>query len=118
MEEHIARMEEKAVRLVVGFLPLRPGFAPGQSMWDLWWTKWHWSRFSPSTLVSLANHHFTNFSIITNTRGRHNRPTGGRSVEWTQLDSTPHYTNVKKKKDGRGWTIKTIIRYQPKGKRL
>jgi len=18
---------------------------PGQSMWDLWWTKWHWGRF-------------------------------------------------------------------------
>jgi hypothetical protein len=22
---------------------------------------------------------------------------GGRSAEWTQLDSTPHYTNLKKK---------------------
>jgi hypothetical protein len=22
-------------------------------MWDLWWTKWHWGRFSLSTLVSL-----------------------------------------------------------------
>jgi hypothetical protein len=21
-------------------------------MWDLWWTKWHWGTFSPSTLVS------------------------------------------------------------------
>jgi hypothetical protein len=20
-------------------------------MWNLWWTKWHWGRFSPSTLV-------------------------------------------------------------------
>jgi hypothetical protein len=20
---------------------------PGQSMWDLWWTKWHWDRFFP-----------------------------------------------------------------------
>jgi hypothetical protein len=19
----------------------------GQSMWDLWWTKWHWDRFYP-----------------------------------------------------------------------
>jgi hypothetical protein len=19
----------------------------GQSMWDLWWTKWHWDRFLP-----------------------------------------------------------------------
>jgi hypothetical protein len=21
------------------------GPRPGQSMWDLWWTKWHWDRF-------------------------------------------------------------------------
>jgi len=23
---------------------------PGQSMWDLWWTKWHWGRFLPRVL--------------------------------------------------------------------
>jgi hypothetical protein len=22
----------------------------GQYMWDLWWTKWHWDRFSPRVL--------------------------------------------------------------------
>jgi hypothetical protein len=27
---------------------------PGQFMWDLWWTKQHWGRFSLSTSVSLA----------------------------------------------------------------
>jgi hypothetical protein len=32
-----------------------PGSIPGQVMWDWWWTKWHWGRFSPSTSVSLAN---------------------------------------------------------------
>jgi hypothetical protein len=53
-------------------------------------------RFSPSTSVSLANHHSTDFSIIIITRGWHNRPIGGRSAEWTQLDFTPHYTNKKK----------------------
>jgi hypothetical protein len=36
------------------------------------------------------------FSTIIITRGWHNRPTGGRSAEWTQLDSTPYYTNLKK----------------------
>jgi hypothetical protein len=36
-----------------------------------------------------ARHHSTNFSIIIITRGWHNRPIGGRSAEWTQLDSTP-----------------------------
>jgi hypothetical protein len=36
---------------------------------------------------------FTNFSIIIIDRGWHNRPIGGRSAEWTQLDSTPNYAN-------------------------
>jgi hypothetical protein len=35
-------------------------------MWDLWWTKWRWGRFSPNTSVSRANLHYsTNFSTIT-----------------------------------------------------
>jgi hypothetical protein len=62
-------------------------------MWGLWWTKWHWGRLSPSTSVSPANHS-NNFSIIIITRDWHNRPIGGRNVEWT-LDSTPQYTNLK-----------------------
>jgi hypothetical protein len=33
-------------------------------MWDLWWTKWHWGRFSPSTSVSPANSHYTDCSPI------------------------------------------------------
>jgi hypothetical protein len=61
----------------------------------LWWTKRHWGRFSPSSSVSPANLHSTNLSIIIITRGWHNKPIGGRSAEWTQLDSTPHYTNSK-----------------------
>jgi hypothetical protein len=42
-------------------------------MWGLWCTKRHWGRFSPSTSVSPANHHSSNFSIILITRGWHNR---------------------------------------------
>jgi hypothetical protein len=34
-------------------------------MWDLWWTKWRWGRFSLSASVSPANLHSTNFSTIT-----------------------------------------------------
>jgi hypothetical protein len=41
-----------------------PGSSPGQVMWDSWWTKWHWGRFSPSTSVSPANSHSTNCSIF------------------------------------------------------
>jgi hypothetical protein len=33
-------------------------------MWDLWWTKWHWGKFFPSTSVFPANLHSTNFSTI------------------------------------------------------
>jgi hypothetical protein len=58
-------------------------------MWGLLWTKRHWGRFYPSTSVSTANRHSTSFSIIIITRGCQNRPIGGRSAEWTQLDSNP-----------------------------
>jgi hypothetical protein len=46
------------------------------------------ARFFPSTSVSPANHS-TNYSIIIITQGWQNRPTSGRSAEWTQFDSTP-----------------------------
>jgi hypothetical protein len=59
-------------------------------MRDLWWTKRHWSRFSPRISLSPANHS-TNFSVIILNRGWHNRFIRGRSAEWTQLDLTPLY---------------------------
>jgi hypothetical protein len=62
-------------------------------MFGLWWTKRHWGRFFPSTSVSSADHS-TNFSIIIITRCWHNRYIVGSSAQWTQLDSTPHYTNL------------------------
>jgi hypothetical protein len=40
------------------------GSSPGLIMWDLWWTKWRWGRFSPSISVSPANLHSTNCSTI------------------------------------------------------
>jgi hypothetical protein len=71
-----------------------PTAAARVRMWGLWWTKRHWGRFSPSTSVSPANQPI-NFSIIIITRGWHNRPISGRGADWTQLDSTHHYTNLK-----------------------
>jgi hypothetical protein len=41
-----------------------PGSSTGQVMWDLWWIKWHWGRFYPSTLVSPANSHSTDCSTL------------------------------------------------------
>jgi hypothetical protein len=48
----------------------------GLVKWDLWWTKWRWGRFSPSTSVSPANFHSTNCSTITLIYhlGLYNRP--------------------------------------------
>jgi hypothetical protein len=33
-------------------------------VWDLWWKKWHWGKFSPSTSVSPANYHSADCSTI------------------------------------------------------
>jgi hypothetical protein len=53
-----------------------PGSRTGLVKWDLWWTKWRWGRFSPSTSVSPANLHSTNYSTITLIyhMGLYNRP--------------------------------------------
>jgi hypothetical protein len=65
-------------------------------MWGLWWTKWHWGRFSPSASVSPANHLSTNFSIIIITQGWHNRPIGGHSAKWTKFGLHPPLYQLKK----------------------
>jgi hypothetical protein len=46
---------------------------------------------------SPANHNFTNFSIIIIIGGWDNKPIDGLRAEWTQLESTPRYTNYKKR---------------------
>jgi hypothetical protein len=63
----------------------------------LWWTKWLWSRFSPSTSVSYANLYFTKFSMITISRGRYHRPLSGQRAEWTQYALHPLTMRIKKK---------------------
>jgi hypothetical protein len=42
----------------------RPGSSPGQVMLGLWWTKWHWGRFSPGTSVSPAISHSADYSTF------------------------------------------------------
>ena len=66
-----------------------PGSIPGRSMWDLWWTKWHWgSFFSPSTSVFPRQFHSTGAALHGKMKtlvifliGLHNKPEGcGGSV--------------------------------------
>jgi hypothetical protein len=33
-------------------------------MWDLWWTRWNWGRFSPHTSVSSTNSHSIDCSTL------------------------------------------------------
>jgi hypothetical protein len=42
-----------------------PGLNQGLVMCDLWWTKWRWGRFSPSSSDSPANIYSINFCTIT-----------------------------------------------------
>jgi hypothetical protein len=50
--------------------------------------------FFPSTSVSPA-FHSTEFSILTITQGRHNRPVSGRRAEWTQFGLHPPLCKLK-----------------------
>jgi hypothetical protein len=85
-------------RLVAGFPTATARVRPSKVMWYLYWTNWHWDRFPPSTSVYPANHHSTTkFSILIFTRGTYNRAIGGRSAEWSQLDSNLDYSKLNKK---------------------
>jgi hypothetical protein len=37
---------------------------PGQSVWDLWWTEWHWGRFFSAYFISLLSLSFCQCSIF------------------------------------------------------
>jgi hypothetical protein len=50
--------------------PEGPGSIPGQSMWDLWWTRWHWNKsfckyfsFPLLALFSTASYSFIDLSV-------------------------------------------------------
>jgi hypothetical protein len=65
-------------------------------MWGLWWTKWHWGRFSLSTSVSPANSHSTDCStFIIYNPGLVHKPICGRRTKWAV---SPHSKKLKKKK--------------------
>jgi hypothetical protein len=69
---------------------------PGSGKWDLLWTKWRRGRFCLSTSVSSTKTvHSTNFSILTITRGRYNRPVVAGVPSGPSMDSTPQYSNKK-----------------------
>jgi hypothetical protein len=72
-----------------------PGSVPGQVMRDLWWTKRHKGRFSPSTSVSPANPHSTDCSMLIII---YHSGAGTIGQQWPtyQVDS-PHPEKLKKK---------------------
>jgi hypothetical protein len=55
---------EVTAQAVSRWLPTAAARVRSQVMWDLCWTKWDWGRFSPSTSVSPATSHFTDYSTL------------------------------------------------------
>jgi hypothetical protein len=119
-EIRVSRAARELKRLVAGFPPRRPG----SGKWDLWWTKWLRGRFSPSTSVSpVKTVHSTNFSILTITRGRYNRPVVPAVPSGPIRDSTPQYSNKKNKgfyswpkyvgfSNRTSWFPQSLVKYQ------
>jgi hypothetical protein len=82
-EPHTSRIHARSINLELTSSVKRPGGpcltqvvsyrlptaaarvrAQFQVTWDLWWTKWHWGRFSSSTSVSPSNSHSTDCSTF------------------------------------------------------
>jgi hypothetical protein len=60
------------------------GLTACQSMWNLWWTKWHWDRFFfefDSFSLSVSLHRGSPYSCIIS--GTNSRPVCGRNSETT-----------------------------------
>jgi hypothetical protein len=52
-------------RLIAGLsLPKARVRSRGQSMWDLWWTKWHWNRFLSELSVFPCQFHSTGAPLL------------------------------------------------------
>jgi hypothetical protein len=96
LKMQFCHLTEALLRVTIKNLNIYLPYYEGQ--WDLWWTKWHWGRFSPSTTASPANLHSTKFSILTITRGKYNRPEVADVPSGPSFDSTPHYANFRQKK--------------------
>jgi hypothetical protein len=82
-----------AQRLRAGFPPPRPGFAYWQHVGFVVDKAALGQVFSE--YFGFTANHSTDFSIIIITRGLHNRPLSGRSVEWTLVP--PPTMQIKKK---------------------
>jgi hypothetical protein len=74
-----------------------PNWSPGQVMWDLWWTKQHWGRFSLSISVSPTKHSTDCSTLIIHHPGLVHQASNGLSN--SGLSSTPPQKGEKR---GRG----------------
>jgi hypothetical protein len=77
--------------------PRRPGFNPGSGQVGFVVDKVASGQVF-SEYFGFPCHSFPNFSILTITRGRYNRPVSGRRAEWTQFGLHPPLCKFKKKK--------------------
>jgi histone-lysine N-methyltransferase SETMAR len=63
-------------------------------MWDLWWAKWHWGRFSPNSAVNSDFHYEVLRRLIENERRK--RPEHWRNHNWLlHYENMPAHTSLK-----------------------
>jgi hypothetical protein len=67
-------------------------------MWDVWWTKWHWGMFSPSTSVSPANSYPNDCSTVI-TIYRLGMAQYAKQWPQYQVDSVSPHEEIKKRKE-------------------
>jgi hypothetical protein len=79
----------KYKRLVTGFQPRWPGFAPGSGQVGLVVDKLALGQVFSEYFGSPANLYSTKLSILTNTRGMYSRPINGRRADCIQLGLNP-----------------------------
>jgi hypothetical protein len=96
LSKHLSLFIHKSIWTKLSTYRGGPGSNPGLVKWDLWWTKWRWGRFSPSTSVFPDNLHSTIFSTIIITQSGYNRPFSGRRADWTQFGLHPPLCELKK----------------------
>jgi hypothetical protein len=64
-------------------------------MWDLWWTKWHWGRFSVSTWIFFCQFAFHRLLHS----HHHHHLSSGRGTIGRVVSFSPHPKKLNKKKD-------------------
>ena len=86
------------------------GSIPDQAMWDLWWIKWHWDRFSsPSTSGFSCQYHYTNALYLFNHRCRYTGCPRRNGQNFGRVFLMLNYTDITQTTYIQSWTVTEIM---------